>query len=184
MKFAVHLYPVVRVKVVGIEAENVQAAVKIAESSVDLHALFDRARPGPANVELTEWEWAAQSVLLVEPVDNDGEVIREGSTWLDGESGEPLINEQTRDERKSLAAQAAIDFYEEVLGATETICGIAATDGEETLSDVFYLQAAILKEGCIEHLVPGKSRIQEFVTALPSADRWLKYLQQVLADPT
>lgn len=184
MKFAVHLYPVVRVKVVGIEAENVQAAVKTAESSVDLHALFDRARPGPANIECTEWDEGVCQVILVDPLDNEGKAMSDESAWLDGTTGEQLVNGQTSKERISLAAQAAIAFYEEVLGATETICGIAATHGEETLSDVFYLQAAILKEGCIEHLVPGKSRIQEFVTALPSADRWLKYLQQVLADPT
>jgi hypothetical protein len=184
MKFAVHLFPAVRVKVIGIEAGDAQAAVKAAESSVDLHALFDRARPGPANIECTEWDEGACHVILVDHLDASGKVEDDESKWVDGATGELLVNGRTTAEHKAHVAQTAIAFYEEVLGVTETIYGIAETHGVETLSDVFYLQAAILKESCIEHLPCGKSRIQDFVKALPSVDLWLKYIKLVDDEPT
>lgn len=48
-QFAVHLYPTVRVKVVGIEAGSIEEAVAKAEASVDLHAALDNLRPAACN---------------------------------------------------------------------------------------------------------------------------------------
>lgn len=42
MKYNVHIYPIVRIEVKGVEAENQEEAIKKAEAETDLHAALDR----------------------------------------------------------------------------------------------------------------------------------------------
>jgi len=42
MKYDVHIYPIVRIVVKGVEAESQEEAIKKAEAETDLHALLDR----------------------------------------------------------------------------------------------------------------------------------------------
>lgn len=41
MKYTVHIYLIVRVKVAGIEADSQEEAMKKAEAKVDFHTIFD-----------------------------------------------------------------------------------------------------------------------------------------------
>ena len=53
MKYDVHIFAIVRVKVAGISAESQAEAIEKAEDSVDLYRLFDN--PGAFGVEATEF---------------------------------------------------------------------------------------------------------------------------------
>ncbi|PHV12048.1 hypothetical protein [Chitinimonas sp. BJB300] len=67
-------------------------------------------------------------------------------------------------------------FFEELTASVESLRGIADHYGVNTLSDILYLQQAILKGETIE-VWPGETEVGEVVGALPSADRWLKYTE-------
>jgi hypothetical protein len=55
-KYAVHLFPTDRVKVINIEAESVAEAIERAEASIDLHDVLDNRRPLIKDVEAVEWD--------------------------------------------------------------------------------------------------------------------------------
>ncbi|PNE59956.1 hypothetical protein A8H39_02075 [Paraburkholderia fungorum] len=65
-------------------------------------------------------------------------------------------------------------FFEELIASVETLGSIADQHGVNTLTDLMYLQQAILDGETID-VWPGESEVGEVVQALPSADRWRKY---------
>lgn len=71
-------------------------------------------------------------------------------------------------------SEGAKRFFEELLASVESLGGIAEQHGLNTLTDLMYLQQAILKGETIE-VWPGESAVGKVVQALPSANRWLKY---------
>ena len=175
MNFAVHLYPNVRVKVTGIEADSVAQAVLKAECSVDLHQILDNPNPRCGNVANIEWDEGQTRYFLVDPLDDSGKVIYSASQWLDAD-GNPLVDGKTTIERKAAAADDAILFMRELLDSVETLDGIAQSYGTRTLSDLVYLQSAILKGGFVDHY-PEESAVMHIAGALPSGERWVGFIK-------
>ncbi len=176
MKYAVHLYPTVRVKVIGIEANSIAKAVEKAYAAVNLHDALDNPFPHAASVEFVEWDEGATNFVLVDPLDAAGEVIYDKSIWVDGITGEPLINGRTVAEQKAVAYDDSSKFMTELLESVETLTEIAEKHGARTLADLFYLQQAILNSGFIDHY-PDESKVLEIANALPSCEQWLKYIK-------
>jgi hypothetical protein len=175
MKYAVHLYPTVRVKVTGIEANSVAEAVSKAEASLNMHDVLDNPRPSAGNVEHIEWDEGVNSFVLVDPLNDSGEVIYDASQWLDGD-GNPLVDGKTLIERKAAAADEATLFMQELLDSVETLLDIANEYGTRTLVDIMYLQAAILEGGFIDHY-PDESAAMKIASGLPSGERWAKFIK-------
>jgi hypothetical protein len=69
---------------------------------------------------------------------------------------------------------AAKLFFAELLDSVESLGAIAEQHGLNTLTDLMYLQNAILSESAIETW-PGESKVCELIGELPSAKRWLAY---------
>jgi hypothetical protein len=180
MKYAVHLYPSVRVKVTGVEANSAAEAASLAQSMVDLHALLDNPRPAAANVEAVEWGEGETEFLLVDPLDERGQVIYEASQYLEGD-GTPLVDGKTQVERKAAAADEAELFMKELLDSVETLTSVAEIHGARTLADLMYLHAAILKDGFIDSY-PEDSAVEQVVSALPSAERWRAFIKREYMD--
>ncbi len=67
-------------------------------------------------------------------------------------------------------------FFEELLASVETLGAIAEQHGVNTLTDLMYLQQAILKGEAIDAW-PGETQVGQVVQALPSAARWLSYIE-------
>jgi len=72
-------------------------------------------------------------------------------------------------------AHAAKLFMDELLGSVETLTGIVDEHGARTLSDLMYLQNAILTGGAIDNY-PDESKVLEIAKALPSGDQWVKFI--------
>ena len=70
-------------------------------------------------------------------------------------------------------AAAAQAFFGELLDAVETLSAIADQHGVSTLSQLMYLQSAVLKGTQIE-VYPDEAERLEFLRALPSGERWWK----------
>lgn len=71
-------------------------------------------------------------------------------------------------------------FYEEVLEATESVCGIAEQYGQMTLVDIFHL-LGVLTEGDRHKSFIDEycgSRVIEFVDTLPSAAAYRPYIRR------
>jgi hypothetical protein len=72
MKYDVHIYAVVRVKVPGVEAESQTDAIEQAEEQVDFNALFDSRRfslyPG---IECVEYADETSGYLVDEEGDEE-----------------------------------------------------------------------------------------------------------------
>lgn len=175
--YAVHLYTTVRVKVVGIKATSIAEAVQMAESTVELGPLLENANPRETNIECVEWDEGPTCFFLVDTVNDGGDII-EGSVshYLDGD-GSPMIDNKTAVERKAAAADEATKFMKELLDSVETLGSIAEEYGVRTLSDLMYLQAAILEGGFIDHCWP-ESTVMEIVSSLPSGEIWTTYIKQ------
>ena len=73
MKYTVHIYPIVRVTVLDVEAENQTDAIDIAEKSIDLHSLLDN-RDGSI-------EYSEDIDCFHVDQENDPEYLE--STWYD-----------------------------------------------------------------------------------------------------
>lgn len=69
-------------------------------------------------------------------------------------------------------------FMQELLWSVETLAGIADEHGARTLADLMYLQDAILNGGFIDHY-PDESSVLEVASALPSGERWHKFIKKV-----
>lgn len=176
MQYAVHLYPTVRIKVVGIEANSPAEAMEKAEGMVNLHDILDDHRPAAPNVENVEWDEGENNFVLVDPLDENGELIEEDCQWLDG-NGHPLEDGKTLIERKAAAADEANLFMQELTGSVGELIDIANEHGTRTLVDLMDLQAAILSNGVVDHGWPESSAM-EIASSLPSGDRWLKFIQK------
>ena len=72
-------------------------------------------------------------------------------------------------------AAAAQAFFGELLDAVETLSAIADQHGVSTLSQLMYLQSAVLKGSQIE-VYPNEAERLEFLKALPSGERWWKHV--------
>jgi len=72
-------------------------------------------------------------------------------------------------------AAAAQVFFGELLDAVETLSAIADQHGVSTLSQLMYLQSAVLKGSQIE-VYPNEAERLEFLKALPSGERWWKHV--------
>jgi hypothetical protein len=85
MKYDVHIFAVVRVKVAGIGAESQTEAIVKAEDSVDLYRLFHN--PGAFSVEAAEFADGISHYLVDEVGDSTHERSRfyetDGTTVLD-----------------------------------------------------------------------------------------------------
>lgn len=170
-KFNVHLFTRVRVKVADVEANSPAEASRIAENGVGFHELLnDRGAcypvgHGEARLDGVEWAEEVLDAVLVDPVDQNGDVVEDGSCWLDAD-GEPL-----RD-----SAADAKRFHEELLERFDTLTDIVAHYGQRTLMDLFYLQAAILDSTFIQAW-DDESRVVEAVRELPSAEHWMSFVK-------
>ena len=67
-------------------------------------------------------------------------------------------------------------FFKELLNSVETLEGIAEQYGVRTLTDLMYLQQAILKGETIE-VWPGETEVGKVLQNLPSAIRWLQHTE-------
>ena len=83
-RFDVHAYPVARIKITGIEAENPEEAIQKAEETIDFHELLD-IRP-PNNVTTIEIEYAEEITGYLVDEENDPEY--ENSRMFDVVNGE------------------------------------------------------------------------------------------------
>lgn len=176
MKYAVHLYPTVRVKVVGVEAASAAEAAAKAQTMVDMHAVLDDSEPKALNVEAVAWDEGETAILLVDPLDASGEVIDDSSQFLEGD-GTPLVDGKTRVERKAAAFDEATLFKKELLDSVESLTGIADAHGARTLADLMYLHEAILQGGFID-LYPEESAVEQIVSGLPSSHRWMSFIKR------
>ena len=89
MRYTVHLYTQVRVKVVGVEAENPSEAMFRADSAVNYPALLNRT--GPVRIgdglqaEGVEWAEGVTESAVVDPIGADGTPDLDRSVCLDHE---------------------------------------------------------------------------------------------------
>ncbi|CAE6795638.1 hypothetical protein R70006_05060 [Paraburkholderia domus] len=67
-------------------------------------------------------------------------------------------------------------FFEELLAETETLGGLADQYGVDTLTDLMYLQHAIMSGTSVDHR-QGESAALDVLKSLPSGDRWLKHVK-------
>jgi hypothetical protein len=67
-------------------------------------------------------------------------------------------------------------FMRELLDSVETLGGIVEQHGVSTLTDLTYLQVAIMNGSCIEHR-PGESAVLDIVRGLPTGEKWASYIQ-------
>ena len=180
MKYAVHLYTQVRVKVVGVEAESVAHAMEKADNAINFHELLDNHHPcccvsDGLRVEDVEFAEAVTEYACIDPLFDSGEVDYEHSTYL-GNDGQPLVDGKTTVERRAKAGEDAKLFMQELLDSVETLSGIADTDGARTLADLMFLQQAVLSGGFIDHCT-GESNVLEIAGRLPSGTQWTQYIQ-------
>ena len=85
MKYDVHLYPIVRVKVPNIEANSHQEAIDAACERVndDLYRMFDSAGSLGDPTIISETEYSEEDAYYL--VDEDGDDDRENSRWYNGD---------------------------------------------------------------------------------------------------
>jgi hypothetical protein len=70
-------------------------------------------------------------------------------------------------------------FMEELLGAHETLTGIAECKGSRTLADCMYMLSAVQKGTSIQVHHPTESKILDVVQSLASATMWMTYVHEV-----
>jgi hypothetical protein len=78
--------------------------------------------------------------------------------------------------KKASGKYAAVLYFQELLDSVESLTGIAEEHGARTLADLMYLHHAILTGGFIDQY-PDESKVLEIASALPSGDRWSKFIQ-------
>jgi hypothetical protein len=178
MQYAIHLFATARVKVTGIKASSVAEAVKLAEDGVNMHEVLDCNKTGVSNVECVEWDEGTNSAILIDLVNEKGEVIEGQSHWLDGFTGEPMVEGKTSFERKAASAEMSAKFFAEILECWEGLSDLQGEYGSETVREIAYLQYAIVTGGFIDYF-PGSSSIMKVVKELPSADEWVKFIREV-----
>lgn len=183
MKYAVHLYTQVRVKVTGIQADTMEQAMEKAEGLVDLHDLLDNKAlrvskydlGNGVEVEAAEWAEGQTEAYLVDTLLENGEVDYGKTRWF-GPDGLPLVDGNTTVEQKATNADFAAKFMQELLDSVETLTDIAEEHGSRTLADLMYLQLAIMKGSLIDHY-PGESQVLGIARDLPSGEQWAKFIK-------
>lgn len=180
MKYAVHMYTQVRVKVIGVEAGGIAEALQKAHNAVDFHDLLDNkalrtsASEG-MGVEYVEWTEGPPEYACVDPLLENGEIDYDNSRFV-GSDGESLDDGETVEERKAAGFDAARLFMQELLDSEEALVRIAEQCGARTLADLWCLQQAILSGGFIDHY-PDESKVLALAQGLPSGERWEKYIK-------
>jgi hypothetical protein len=175
MKYAVHLYPSVQVKVVDIEADSFEEAIAKAESIVNLHQVLDNHHPMAANVENVQWDEGEYKFVQVDLLGENGEVTDEETIWLDSE-GNPLVCGKTMIERNSQGLIDANLFMQELLDSVEGLVGISNEYGTLSLVDIIYLHSAILNGSFIDSY-SEQSSVMHIATSLPSGERWGRFIK-------
>jgi len=189
-QYAVHLYVPVRVKVVGISASSVKEALMIA--TADGGALDwvpdilnnSNRHYSPGGTEIVETEAQTDERVeyaLVDPVDEDGEVIDGESQWLDAD-GDPLVDGQTKDERHAAQNKKSTLFMDEVLGKFDSLGVILEMEnGPEIMMLLAYMQHAIASSSWVDvDLWNDNGEAEAFVgiiESLPSAEEWKKFMR-------
>jgi hypothetical protein len=181
--YTVHLYTQVRVKVTGIQAENMEQAMDKAERLVDLYDLLNNktirvSKHDLGNgvaVEEVEWADCQPDSFVVDPLLENGEVDYPNSRFF-GPDRLPFVDGLTSVELLARAAGLANTFMQELLDSVETLTGIAEEHGARTLADLMYLQQAILDGGFIDYY-PEESKVLEISQSLPSGAKWEKYIK-------
>lgn len=181
-QFEVKLFVPVRISVLGVEADTATEAFLIVEQSIPYEALLGPSQKMDIGsglcVKYVEFSEDPTICALVNPVKLSGEVDCNAGIWLDGD-GLPMTDGKTQTELKAERADLAVRFYGELLMSTESFGQIVETYGDRTLSDLFYLQAAILKGTFIDHH-PSESSVMEIARGLPSGKDWIKRIQVVV----
>lgn len=96
MKYAVHLFRLVRVKVADVEAATFKEAMQKADRATESQEMFRNMALPPAcastgvNVEFVEWAESITERACVTPILEDGEVDHGNTCYLDSD-GEPLL---------------------------------------------------------------------------------------------
>lgn len=181
MKYAVHVFPTVRVKVPDIEASSMSEAFEKAQDMVDMGDVFDNSRPKKKNVEEIEWDGAKNSYTMVGALDDAGEVIAEKSVWF-CDQGLPFIDGRTHTETVAKVAQDAIRFMNEVMDSAPSLESIAETHGVRTLADLMRLQSVILCQGQFDPSCED-SAVRDIVNGLPSGGKWMKFFEEKPSAP-
>lgn len=75
--------------------------------------------------------------------------------------------------------QKAVRFFSQLCDSVESLGGIAEEYGNRTLTDLMYLQQAILKGTYIE-IYAGESHILSVLRPLPSVAEWQTYVREVV----
>ena len=152
-KYSVVMYSVVRMRVKQIEANSYEEAIEKAEE-IDLSDLLDIRLDHP-NIDRVEFDDSTVESFLVDPLDAHGEVIYEGSKWID-KSG------------KGIASK----FFDELTASVETLSGIADQYGSLVLANLMYLQNALIANGTVDFDKDSNELL--LIQRLPSAEMWLK----------
>lgn len=179
-KFIVHLYAQIRVKVVGVVAENMAIAMRKADEAVNYHRLVthnnDHVRlTDGMSVEHVDNVGNAAECAYVDPVMDDGHIDYAQSEWVDS-TGEPLLDRLHAVHRKTSGYDKARLFMQELLDSVETLASIADEHGARTLADLMYLQQAILSGGSFDFYL-GESKVMEIAQRLPSGNHWLSFMK-------
>lgn len=86
-------------------------------------------------------------------------------------------NEEMQEIMQALNGKAAATkFMQELLDSVETLYGIAEQHGVQTLTDLMYLQNAILNGDHIEN-ISGISEVLSIAKSLPSGKQWTSFIQ-------
>lgn len=102
--YTVHLFAVVRVKVLGVEAESQTAAIEHAEAAVDFNELFNRyglaggyTTPPSTTLTVEHTEYADEVVAALVDEADDPEFARstcydlKAGEWLDSPKEDPHV---------------------------------------------------------------------------------------------
>ena len=179
MRFDVHIYPTIRIKIENVQADNIQAAIDKA-TSIDLHDLIDNVllnRPVGDEMRAVGMEWDEGEIpfVLVDTFGDDGKQIDPDGRFFEC-NGQELVEGKTQAERKSAGYDAAALFMQELLDSCESLTDLEEQYGTRTLIDLMYLQHAIMSGGHID-VWSEHSMVREVVDGLPSKEEWQKYLK-------
>lgn len=178
-KFNVTLFTEVAVKYSGIEADTPEKAVEQAENSLDLHQVIDcnYVRTfGKAAVEYVTWTEGPYLAASVDPIGANGDVDYSNTVALDSEGQRMSCDHLAPAAHKAQGYERAEKFMNELLNLVETFTEIAEQHGVRTLSDLLYLQNAILTGSHID-LWPDESKVWEIVQVMPSAELWQRHIK-------
>lgn len=142
------------IRVKGVSREAAEAHLRAAMDAADCNG----------------GSWPNGDPILFEASINDGEL---SLYEVDGEHVEDANAPAVGADRKADPEGAKL-FFDELLASVETLAAVEKQHGLNTLTDLMYLQQAILKGETID-VWPGETEVGTVLQTLPSADRWLTY---------